>query len=464
MVANQKLRKILDIGIALSMEKNPEKLFCDILDSAMELSECDAGSLYILEDNKLYFKVMKTISKGVNLVGDALENFKPIELKEENVCAYAAIHKKSLNIADVYESDLFDFSGPKNYDQTNNYRTKSMVAIPMINHRNEVIGVMQLINATNGEFSKEDELIISSLASQTAICLSNMTYIEEIDRQMWSFTEALTEVIDMRTPYNANHTKQVAKYVGMIAKHINKLHDKGEEELFFTDEHISELVMAAFLHDIGKIITPTKVMNKQTRLEGYLDDILNRFEKKKLVSEIQMLKGEITSKQYEELSNALDEATELAKEVDKAGFLTDEMEARIDAFSDFFTEDELVCMKIKRGTLTNEERKIMEDHVSVTEKILDKVYFNNAYKNAPVWAANHHECVNGTGYPRGLKGDELSVEARILAVADVCDALLATDRPYKKPLPKEKAFDILRSMANEGKLELKYVEYLEACI
>ena len=472
-----KLQKVLDIGISLSKESDPDGLLGDILDGAMELTNCDAGSLYVLQDNKLYFRIMKTKSKGVNLVGEALRDFPPMSMKETNICAYAAIHRRSLNIADAYESELFDFSGPRKSDAQNQYRTKSMVAIPMIDHNGFVIGVMQLINALDekGEicsFSEEDEKIISSLASQTAICLSNMTYRQELDRQIWSFTEALTEVIDMRTPYNGSHTKNVAKYVGLIANYMNQLYEEGLEETHFTKEHISEMIMAAYLHDIGKVTTPLRVMNKKTRLEGHMEKIHARLENRLLREEVEYYKGlsfgdnnkEELKASFEKNKHRIESALILAEEADVAGFLSEELEKKIQDLQEFFTEEELTCMRVKRGTLTEEERKIMENHVEATGKILDKVYFNRSYAEAPVWAAQHHESLNGTGYPKGLKAEELSTEVRILSVADVCDALLATDRPYKKPMPKDKAFAILKSMADEGKLDLKYVKYLEKCL
>lgn len=494
-VNNKKLQKILDIGIALSVESDPNQLLSLIVDSAMDLTNCDGGSLYVLREDGLHFAVMKTRSKGVDKVfaehffggHDDDDDCKPalippIPLIESNVCAYAAIHKKSLNIPDVYASDLFDFSGPKKYDAQNGYKTTSMVTIPMIDQGDQVIGVMQLLNSMNEdgetvEFSAENEHIITSLASQTAICLSNMIFMKEMDRQIWSFTEAMTEVIDMRTPYNGNHTKHVAKYVEMVAKHINELHEKGEEELFFTKEHMAQLIMSAYLHDIGKIITPRKVMNKQTRLEHHIATIRLRLSNQKLMYEVEMLKGNVSKEDFDKFITDANRALELAEEMNTDRFLPDEQlkeicEVEKLTYYDlmllktvpFFTEDEITCMKIRKGTLTDAERQIMQDHVSDTRKILDKVYFNRAFKEAPIWAAQHHECLNGTGYPDKLTAEVLGPEARILAVADICDALLATDRPYKKPMPKEVAFRIMREMADEGKLDMKYVEYLSQCV
>lgn len=497
---NKKLQKILDIGIALSKERDPDELLSAIVDTAMEITNCDGGSLYVLKDDGLHFAVMKTKSKGVNRVfaehffgsheGDTDEDnctdkmlLPPIPFKEENVCAYTAIHKKSLNIEDVYDSSLFDFSGPKSNDKKNNYRTKSMVTIPMINHRDEVIGVMQLLNAMdeNSEiisFSDDDERIISSLASQTAICLSNMIFMKELDKQIWSFTEALTEAIDMRTPYNGNHTKHVAKYVEMIADYINDLHDKGEEELSFSDEHKAQIVMAAYLHDIGKMITPVKVMNKETRLQHQIKEIEYRFLIAKLNYEIALLRGNISEDEYKKFISDVEFCDKLSHELNSDKPLSDEQEKLIEKATEmsyirwedentknpFFYDDEIACMRIKHGTLTDEERQIMQDHVVITEKILEKVYFNRSYKMAPVWASQHHECLNGSGYPKNLTAENIGIEARMLAVADICDALLATDRPYKKTMPKEKAFAIMKDMANFGKLDMKCVEYLEACI
>lgn len=474
-----KFFQILDIGIALSAERNPNRLLNYIVDTAMKLTGSDGGTLYVLRDDVLKFRIMKTKSKGIDVGGDGEAiNIPAVPLKQENICAYSAINKVSLNIEDVYESELFDFSGPKKYDAINNYHTQSMVAIPMIDNKDEVLGVMQLINAMDdrGEvraYTYEEEKILMALASQTAISLSNMAYLEEIEKQMWSFTEAMTEAIDARTPYNASHTRNVAKYTRMIADHINELHDKGEEELHFTKDHEDQLIMAAFLHDIGKMIVPIGVMNKQTRLDNRLVHIEARLEKIKLMLEIDMLKGEIDRETYEGKILQVEQTLEAVHTADGAGFLDD---AKMEALQEvldyeyvsadgsimipFLTEEEKACIQIRKGTLTQEERQIMESHVVMTERILSKVHFNKAYKMAPVWAAQHHECIDGSGYPKGISSDELGPEARILAVADICDALLATDRPYKKPIPKEKAFDIMYSMADEGKLEKKYIDYL----
>ncbi len=478
-----RLQQILDIGIALTAEKDPNKLLDLIIKTAMDLTNSDGGTLYLLKDDSLLFKIMKTLSLGIDRGknGEVIE-VPPVPFRKENICAYAALNKQALNIEDVYESDLFDFSGPKRYDELNGYRTQSMIAIPMIGKDDEVIGVMQLINAMDADkhvrpFEEDEVRIIMALASQTAISLSNMAYMEEITQQMWSFTEAMTEAIDARTPYNASHTRKVAKYSGMIVDYINDLYEKGEESVSFTKEHKEQLVLAAFLHDIGKMITPIEVMNKQTRLDNHLSNIISRLEIIKLKIKIDYIKNLISEDDYNLWTGRVAETLSIITDVNDTGFLSDELLGKVETICayvyecretkeviPFFTDEEEECLKIRKGTLTAAERSVMEGHVVMTERILSKVHFNRAFSMAPVWAAQHHECINGKGYPKKIAGDDLGIEARILAVADICDALLATDRPYKKPLPKEKAFAIMKDMAGSGMIDEKLVGYMEACL
>jgi len=477
------LQQILDVGIALTAEKDPNKLLNLIVETAMEMTSSDGGTLYILKDGELHFRIMKTLSKGYDRGRDGeVIDIPPAALRKENICSYAAISKESLNIADVYESDLFDFSGPKKYDEMNGYRTKSMVAIPMIDKDDEVIGVMQLINATDEAgnirvFDEQEVRVLMALASQTAISLSNMAYVEEISAQMWSFTEAMTEAIDARTPYNASHTRKVALYSGMLVDYINKLYESGEESHHFERDHKDQIVLAAFLHDIGKMIIPIEVMNKQTRLAGHKKEIEDRLTIIGLKFQVDNLKGILSDSDYIMWQQRIEETSKLIAEADAAGFLPDDMLEKLGTVFEykycnekegeelpFFTEEEKMCLQIRKGTLTAEERSIMESHVVMTERILSKVHFNKSFAMAPVWAAQHHECINGKGYPKGIAGDDLGIEARILAVADICDALLATDRPYKKPLPKEKAFAIMEDMAANGMIDSTIVGYIEKCL
>ena len=482
---NQDFLSILDIGIAVAGEKDRNKLLDMIIDKGMELTNCDAGTLYILKDQKLHFKIMKTISQGVDKGrnGEVIE-IPAVPLREENICAYTAIHKKPLNIEDVYYSDEFDFSGPKNYDKMTGYRTQSMLTIPLIGLNDDVLGVLQMMNAKDAEgmvipFEKSLEHIVFSLSSQASIAVCNMQYMDEIKDTLWSFTEAMTEAIDARTPYNASHTRNVGKYATMLEDYINELYEKGEETEYFTEDRKEQLKMGAMLHDIGKMIVPTKVMNKATRLGDDYDKVIQRLNYYLAKYEIMQLKGLLSEEEYKEKEGEIQKALFVVEKVDGAGFVDDELSASLEEVLAFtykdltvenseevpvFTEEEKDCLRVKKGTLTNAERAIMESHVEMTERILSKVHFHSFYKEAPVFASQHHECLNGKGYPHKLTEADLSIESRILAVADICDALLATDRPYKKPMPKEKAFFILEDMAKMGNIDGKIVGYLKECI
>ena len=297
MLTNKELREIVDIGIALTTEKNKNRLLEKILKKAMDVSNCDAGTLYLFTGDSLEFKIMKTLSQGVSKGenGEVIE-LPPVPLKEENVCAYAAIHKELINVEDVYHSERFDFSGPKRYDAMTGYRTQSMIVIPMEDSENELVGVLQLMNAQDKEgkvvsFNEDDEFVLRSMASQAAVSISNMKYMEAIKVQLHSFVSAFATAVDERTPYNGSHTRKVAVYAVILADYVNRMYAQGKCEEFFDDNRKEQLQLAAALHDIGKMIVPLSVMNKATRLDGGLDKIEERFKLLKAYYEIDFLKG-----------------------------------------------------------------------------------------------------------------------------------------------------------------------------
>ena len=488
---------ILDIAIALSAQKDRRALLSMIIEKSMNLTSSDAGTLYMYEDGVLKFSIMKTLSMGVDKgVNEEITDIPPVQMHEENICAYCAMHKEALNIENVYNSDRFDFSGPKKYDALTGYHTQSMMTIPLVDSEDALVGVLQLLNAQDSEgqvraYTHEEEELVLALASQTAIVLSNMRYQEELKEQMWSFTEAMAEAIDARTPYNASHTRSVARYCGIIVDHINTLHEKGETEDYFDKNRKEQLIMGALLHDIGKMVTPLEVMNKESRLGGREKDIIVRLEGFKLRAKIALLEGRASDNEYTDLCERCDEAVTMIGDVNCVGFLPPEklesvekilsyefVEKGVDSralvsegadengliVNAFFTDAEKECLRIVKGTLTAGERKIIENHVVMTRRILEKVHFNSYFADSSKWASQHHECLNGRGYPDGLKASDLALDARIIAVADICDALLATDRPYKKALPKEKAFAIMRDMAANGNIDGRIVEYLYDCL
>lgn len=470
---------ILDIAISLSKETDKRAILNTILNESMNISGCDAGTLYILREDGLHFSLMKTVSQNIDKGGDGDPiDLPPVPIKKENISAYTVLTKQPIHIDDVYATDAFDFSGPKKYDKMTGYRTGSMLCVPLLNQENEVIGVIQLINALDGNgnikpFAESSEHIIFALSSLAAIELCNIQYMEEMREQMWSFTEAMAEAIDERTPYNANHIRNVASYAARVADYINYLHEKGETEEFFDDRRKDCLIMAALLHDIGKLVIPLSVMNKPTRLGKEEEALQKRFELLSLKYEVLRLRGVLSDDKYEQKIAELNRITELCNTANNAGFLTDEMMAKLqDAFTlaydhegehiPYFTDKEKEFLSIRKGTLTERERHIMQGHVEATEKILEKVHFNSYFKRSRLYAAQHHEFLNGTGYPRKLKADDLPLESRILAVADIYDALYCADRPYKKPMPREKAIAILYDMARCGQLDETVCRYIEA--
>lgn len=474
--------KILNIGIGLSTEKDRNHMLIAILEKGMEVTNCDAGTLYLYENNELTFKLMKTLSQGVNRGTDEpIDDMPPVPMEEENVCSYSAIHREVVNIPDVYNSSRFDFSGPRQYDSLTGYRTKSQLVVPLENNENELIGVLQLINAMdeNGNviaFDTQYEIIIRSLGSMAAIELTNLSYVEALKMQIYSFVEALTTALEGRTPYNALHTRNVEKYVCILADYITKLHEKGECEEKFEASGKEQLRLAALLHDIGKMVVPLSIMNKATRLDKEIENIDERFKLLKALYEIDMLRGSITSEEYEAAAADLEDELQFIHKIDIIDYVDDEAYKRICRLAEkkhvdkdgnilpYLTEREVSCLSIRSGTLTMQERREMENHVVMTSKILDKVQFYKGFSMVPKWVGAHHEYLDGSGYPKHLKGDELDLETRLLTVVDIYDALIATDRPYKEPISKEGAIDILKNMAKRGKVDLRLVEWLDEAL
>lgn len=299
-------------------------------------------------------------------------------------------------------------------------------------------------------------------------------HMDEIRQELWSFTEAMAETIDARTPYNANHVRKVAEYVAKMADYINELHEQGQEQEFFDKRRKEQLVMAALLHDIGKMVIPLDIMNKTERLSN-TERIQARFDLISAYYRIDFLEGRLTKAEEAQRQEELQRVIRLAQLVNSAEVVEKELAEELEQVLSleyvseergnipYFTPLEKACLRVERGTLTEAEREIMESHVLVTERILSKVRFDNYFADSPKWAVMHHEMLDGSGYPYHLKEAELPVESRILAIADICDALLATDRPYKKPMTKQQAFAIMEEMAAEGKLDKKLVGYMKKC-
>ncbi len=464
---NEEIKKILEIFITTSSENDGDLLLEKILNNALEVTNCDAGTLYILNDNKLEFKFMITKSLNIKKGGKKDEiNLPPVEMFKSNVCAYSVLENKAVNIADVYSSELFDFSGPQNYDKLTNYKTKSMMVIPMKDDKGNTIGVLQLLNAQNAEgeiiaFSKKSEMILMAIASQAAIKLTNMNYTLEIKELMESIVKTFAQVIYLRTPYNVSHTANMDKYAKSF---MNWLSQHPDSYINFSEEDTQLFYMSIWLHDIGKLTTPLSVMDKETRLSTKLERVMDRLKIISLSIKLNCLrKGEDYSPQIEEVERV----KSFINEVNTKSFLHNDILLEVEKLKEktyvdenleikkWFTDDEIEDLSIVKGTLTPNERKIIQGHVSMTEQILEKMKFKHEYTKVPIWASNHHEFLDGSGYPKKLSGDEIDIPTRLLTIIDVFDGLSAKDRPYKKPTPINKVIEIMDEMVEEGKLDGK---------
>ena len=466
-MTQEQMQRFLAITVALSAERDREALLTFILDTAMDLTSSDGGTLYLLEEDGLHFCRMVTRSFGIRQGGhDAPITLPPVPLKPSHVCARAVLENRLINVDDVHSNTDFDFSGAKRYDQMTGYCTRSMLVVPLANDHGELIGVLQLLNAQNekGEstsYPAEIEPLVEAIASQAAISLTNMKYSEQIHHLLDSLVGALSTAIDQRTPYNANHTRNMAKYGERFLDWL----DRTNHPWRFDTQRRRTFLLSVWLHDVGKLVVPLSVMDKDSRLGDSLSEVEHRFSTMTLLSRIAALEGRISTAQAAAEQAEITEALELIHKVNRAGFLPDEELAKITAlaqrtYSDeagethpWLTEQELISLSVRKGTLTAEERTIMESHVVMTARILEQVSFPKMYDQVPGWAGAHHELLNGKGYPAHISGEEIPKEVRLLTILDVFDALTAKDRPYKPGMPVEKALSILDSMVNEGGMD-----------
>ena len=465
---------ILEIGVSLSYERDYNRLLERILQCAMELTFCDAGTLYLCDREALRFKIMRNDTLKTYSGGDGnWPELPPVPLQRENVCALALLENRTISIRDVKHCEEYDFSGPRRYDAMTGYDTRSMLVVPMQNREGEKIGVLQLINAQDEEknvceFNQDAVLAIESVASQAAITIQNVRYIRDIRELFQSFVRVMSAAIDERTPYNANHARNMAECGGRFADYLGTC--KGQKR--FSMEQKEELIMTILLHDIGKLVTPLEVMNKAKRLlpEQY-SAFRHRMEVLRLRADIDRLAGRITAGEKETAVSQIQEAVRLVDEANEAGFAGDELLEKLALLRNrtytgedgeihpWLEEEEYAMLSIRRGTLSKEEREIMEEHVSVTDKLLSQIRFPADLMHVREWAAAHHEYLNGTGYPNHRQGDEIPYEVRMITILDIFDSLVADDRPYKRAMPVERALSVLDSMANkEGKLDPELTE------
>lgn len=485
------IERLNRIGVALSSERDTSRLLEMILMGAKEIANADGGTLYtVTDDDKLKFEIMRTDSLNIAMGGTTGKDipFPALPIYREDgtpntgmVAAYAVINDKTVNIEDAYEAEGFDFSGTRKFDANTGYRSKSFLTIPMKNHEKEIIGVLQLLNSkdhNSGEviaFTPQIQQLVESLASQAAIALTNQNLIEGLKALFESFITLIADAIDEKSPYTGGHCRRVPEMAMMLGKCAVEATTGPFADFSMSEKELYELRIAAWLHDCGKVTTPEYVVDKATKLATIFDRIElvdTRFEVLKNQAEVEMLrkqmdllrKGRPDHAQVMEVQlrahlKQLDDDRDFIRNANIGGeFMTPEHQERVKQIAaykykdekgeiqPFLTENEVYNLNIARGTLTNEERQVINNHIVVTINMLESLPYPKALRRVPEYAGGHHERMDGKGYPRGLTKEQMSIPARIMGIADIFEALTARDRPYKKAKTLSESLFILGKM------------------
>ena len=484
------------VGAALSSERSLDKLLETILTAAKKITNADGGTLYRLVDEKLKFEIVLNDSLKIAMGGTTgvPVPFYPIPLRNGSgvpnnsmVAAYAVLHDESVNIADAYTAEGFDFSGTRAFDSKTGYRSTSFLTIPMKNHEGEVIGVLQLLNALDEAgsvvpFTVEDQRLAESLASQAAIALTNRMLINQLETLFESLIGLINTAIDDKSPYTGGHCKRVPTLTMMLAEAAAEVIEGPLAAFTMTDKDRYELKIAGLLHDCGKITTPVHVVDKATKLETIFDRVhfvAQRFEILKRDAEIVFLKAKLAAmshhddasvaraeRDYVSRIRQLDDDREFVRRVNVGGErMSAEDQSRVTKIAGypikgedgrattFLSDDERNNLNIPYGTLTQPEREIINHHIVATIKMLETLPWPRHLKNVPEYAGGHHERMDGKGYPKGLTRDQMSVQARVMGIADIFEALTAKDRPYKVGKTLSESLAILSKFKENGHVD-----------
>jgi HD-GYP domain-containing protein (c-di-GMP phosphodiesterase class II) len=492
-----RLKDLNEIGIALSRQRNLNSLLETILIAAMRITHADAGTLYLHEQQQrvLRFEILRnnTLNMAMGGTSGVPITFYPIQLYDAAgnpnhamVVSHSALSGETVNIPDAYRAEGYDFSGTKKFDAKTGYRSQSFLTVPMRNHENEVIGVLQLLNALDQEngaivpFSRDDQQLLESLASQAAIALTNRHLIDQLEELFESFIQLINTAIDDKSPYTGGHCARVPALTMMLAEAVNRTQSGPLKDFVMTDKDRHELKIAGLLHDCGKITTPVHVVDKATKLHTLFDRINlldTRFEVLKRDAEIAMLHEIVAADtDVERIAAARQNCAARVMQLDRdREFLrhsnvgseamstqAQERVRQIAAYQwrdsdgktcNFLNEDEVGNLTIRSGTLTAAERQIINHHIDVTIKMLESLPWPRHLKNVPEYAGGHHERMDGKGYPRGLTRDQMSVQARVMGIADIFEALTAKDRPYKKGKTLTESLTILGKFKLGGHID-----------
>ncbi|WP_415405515.1 HD domain-containing phosphohydrolase [Sulfurovum sp. CS9] len=495
------LKNLFKIAQTMQAELDTSILLEMIVEQAKTFTHADAATLYLLSGDKkeLVFKVSHNDTLNTHI--DSLHNdvewsnlplyFEDIQANVQMVAVLAALNKKTIIIDDIYDRSEFDFAGTKQFDKNTGYRSRSMLVVPLLDHENETIGVLQLINKKNiyGEtvfFDTFDKESTSALASQASVAIVNATLIKSLEEAFEVFIRTIARAIDTKSHHTGEHVRRVAKITNMIAEAIDKSDEGPYKDVRYSDEDLKQIYLAALLHDVGKIATPGHIMEKKNKLETIIDRI-------ELIDErIEILKRDIKIKYLEhELKTLKDQKSvpsDLREREAKELMVLDDIRSflrQCNIGSEFLEDDkilylqmlakkiyqidgedvqflrgsELENLSIRKGTLTDEERNIIRNHANATIEILSAIPFPKALNRVLNIACNHHEKLDGTGYPRQLKGDELTLEDRILILADMFEALSASNRSYKTPNSMSEIAAIMQDLIDRGHMDKQLVQF-----
>ena len=504
----QQILNLANIGLALSKEKDMNRLLEMILLEAKRIANSDGGTLYMMtDDGRLRFEIMMTDSLDFHMGGTSGKDipFYPVKLYTDEgepnksmIAAYVGLTGETVNITDAYKAKGFDFSGTKMFDEKTNYRSKSFLTVPLKNHEDEIIGVLQLLNAQAQKskkiisFTSEIQKMVEALASQAAVAITNKNLIKDLENLFESFIKLIASAIDAKSPYTGGHCARVPEITMMLAEAVQQTKDGPFADVVFSEKEMYELKIAAWLHDCGKVATPEFVVDKSTKLETIYDrvhELETRFGILRRDEEIKRLKKELKFERdnslsseekeekvkdlqsgYRKILRQLKNDLEFVKVSNVGGeFMSGDKKERVHEIANyrwkpngkmenFLSENEVYNLTIPRGTLTPEERKVINDHIVVTINMLEELPYPKHLKNVPEFAGGHHEKLDGTGYPKGLIKDEMTVQARIMAIADIFEALTARDRPYKKGKTLSQAMRILGFMKNDAHIDVDLFE------
>lgn len=507
-----KVNQLYGIVSKIAREADHKKILELTVEGAMKLTNADGATLYIVtDDDHLKFEIFCSESLGIRYGGKSFETptFEPLPLHLDtgpnlhNVACYSVLEDKIVNIPDAYLTQEFDFSRTRTFDKQTGYRSKSFLTIPLKNHEQKIVGVLQLINALHPSsgfiipFSEEAQMFAEFLAFQAAVTMTNFDLISQQEQLFFTFADVIATAIDDKSPHTGEHCKRVPIITMMLAEAACKAEWGPFKGFSMNDTDRKELMLAGILHDCGKITTPVHVIEKATKLETIIDRISlvdTRFEVLKRDRKIEYLekkvalleKGAIKSlpitkkdipsngetslkEHFENYKNELlliEEEKAFIQEVNIGGeFISQEKVDRIKEIAErkwkneegieanFLNFDEVKCLSIARGTLTAEEREIINRHIDITIKMLEKLPFPPHLERVPEFAGGHHERMDGKGRPKGLKRHEMSLQARIMGVAEIFEALTAKDRPYKKGKTLSESLNILGYMKKDHHID-----------